>query len=98
VAFASLAFAQTPSTQPRPVDPAKRAAERIRALQKESEELAARERTLLVELRKLEVDRQLKSEEVTKHEHEAAEVEKKLAATAQRLNELRDALIAPRPR
>jgi septal ring factor EnvC (AmiA/AmiB activator) len=97
VAFASLAFAQTPSTQPRPVDPAKRAAERIRALQKESEELAARERTLLVELRKLEVDRQLKSEEVTKHEHEAAEVEKKLAATAQRLNELRQKADEQRP-
>ena len=73
VALTSLAFAQAPS-RPRPTDPAKRAADRIRALQRESEELAARERTLLVELRKLEIDRQLKAEEVTKYEREASDV------------------------
>src|SRR6476620_10847578 len=49
---------------------AKRAADRIRALQKESEALASQERTLLVELRKLEVDRELKTEELNNAERE----------------------------
>ena len=40
----------------------KRAAERLAALQKESEALVTQEQTLLVELRKLEVDRQIKVE------------------------------------
>lgn len=97
VAVASLAYAQAASSQPRPADPAKRAADRIRALQRESDELAARERTLLVELRKLEVDRQLKAEEVAKYEREAAIVERKLAATAKRLNELRQKADEQRP-
>ncbi len=62
-------------------DAAKRAEERMRALQREADELLARERTLLVELRKLEVDRQIKVEELAKFEREAAETERKLAAT-----------------
>ena len=48
----------------------KRAADRIRALQKESDALASQERTLLAELRKLEVDRELKSEELASAERE----------------------------
>jgi len=93
----SLAFGQGSVPQPRRPDPATRAADRIRALQRESDELAARERTLLVELRKLEVDRQLQAEEVTKYEREVADVEKKLAATAKRLNELRQKADEQRP-
>ena len=95
--LAGSAGAQSPSAQSRPVDPAKRAADRIRALQRESDELAARERTLLVELRKLEIDRQLKAEEVARYEREAAEVERKLAATAKRLGELRHKADEQRP-
>jgi septal ring factor EnvC (AmiA/AmiB activator) len=92
----AFAFAQSPAPA-RSADSAKRAADRIRALQRESDELAARERTLLVELRKLEVDRQLKAEELAKYEREAADVEKKLAATAKRLNELRQKADEQRP-
>ena len=97
LALTSFAFAQGSSAQPRSADPAKRAADRIRALQRESDELAARERTLLVELRKLEVDRQLKVEELGRYEREAADVERKLSATAKRLNELRQKADEQRP-
>ena len=70
-------------SQPAP-DPGKRAAERIRALQREADELLARERTLLEELRKLEIERQLKVEEVAKFDREAAETERKLAMASRR--------------
>jgi TolA-binding protein len=54
-------MAQAPAPDRKAADlAAQRAAERIRALQKESEALASQERTLLVELRKLEVERALK--------------------------------------
>lgn len=78
-------------------DPAKRAAERIKALQREADELLARERTLLDELRKLEVDRQLKVEELSKFEREAADTERKLASTAKRLERLRQTADQQRP-
>jgi murein hydrolase activator len=94
---------QTPAAQPpgappgTAVDTAKRAGERVRALQREAEELVARERTLLTELRKLEVDRQLRGEEVAKYEREAAETEGRLAVTASRLDQLKRAAEQQRP-
>src|SRR4030095_13879338 len=66
-----MAQAQAPATDQPAVDAAsKRAADRIRALQKESDSLASQERTLLVDLRKLEVDRELKSEELAAAERD----------------------------
>jgi murein hydrolase activator len=53
---------------------AQRAAERIRALQREADALAAEARTLLADLRKLEIDRALRVEEL-------AQVNAELAAT-----------------
>ena len=75
----------------------KRAAERIRALQREADDLLARERTLLVELRRLEVDRQLRAEEVSKFEREAADTERRLAATTKRHAALRQNADEQRP-
>lgn len=88
VAVATL-VAQSPSPQERAAAASKRAADRIRALQREADDLAARERTLLVELRKLEVERQLKVEELARLEREALETERKLAETAKRLDGLK---------
>lgn len=79
------------------VEASKRAADRIRALQREADELLARERTLLGELRKLEVERQLKVEEIATFEREAAETERKLGATAKRLETLKQTADAQRP-
>ena len=57
-----------------------RAADRIRALQREAEALASQENTLLSQLRKLEVERQLKSEEL-------AQIERDRTATRQQLDD-----------
>jgi septal ring factor EnvC (AmiA/AmiB activator) len=89
---------QAPPAQDRTTaDASKRAADRIRALQREADDLLARERTLLDELRKLEVERQLKVEELNKFEREAADTERKLAATSKRLAVLRQTADEQRP-
>src|SRR5689334_15715137 len=75
VAAVAALTAQTPAPDRSAADAAaQRAAERIRALQRESDSLAKQERTLLVELRKLEVERALRTEELTA-------VERQLQAT-----------------
>ncbi|HZB25870.1 MAG TPA: peptidoglycan DD-metalloendopeptidase family protein [Vicinamibacterales bacterium] len=85
------------AAQPAAPDPSKRAAERIRALQREADALLARERTLLDELRTLEIERQLKVEEVAKSDRAAAETERKLAVTTRRLAQLRQTADEQRP-
>src|SRR4051812_35499203 len=62
----------------------KRAAERLAVLQREAEALASQEQTLLVELRKLEVDRQIKAERLAAVEAEAAGVQHQLDANTAR--------------
>lgn len=74
-----------------------RAAERIRALQRESDELASQERTILVELRKLEVERELKTEQLKTTERDLAATQRKLAATINRAATLKDAADTERP-
>ena len=96
-ASATLA-AQAPAPAPDPnAAAAQRAAERIRALQKESEGLASQERSLLVDLRKLEVERELKSAELANVERELRETRAKVTATIARAAVLRDAADTERP-
>ena len=80
-AFATLAAQQAPAPSDREhLDAAaKRTAERLRALQREADALAAQERTLLVELRKLELDRQIAVETLGRIERDLAGTEKRLA-------------------
>ena len=59
---------------------ARRATQRIRALHAEAERLATQERTILTELRQLEIDRQLKAAEVTKLDSELLANESELKA------------------
>jgi septal ring factor EnvC (AmiA/AmiB activator) len=81
---ALAAQAQTP-TPPGPADAARqRAAERIRALQRESDALAKQERTLLVELRKLEVERALRTEELATIERDLKETKAQVETTSAR--------------
>ena len=75
----------------------KRAAERIRALQAESDALASQEKTLLVELRQLELERQLKIEELTQVERDTRALQATLTATAARADTLRKTVEAQRP-
>lgn len=93
-----LAQAQTPTTDQSAVDAAaKRAADRIRALQRESDSLASQERTLLVDLRKLEVDRQLKSEELGAAERDLQRAREQIAAASARAAALQNTAETERP-
>jgi septal ring factor EnvC (AmiA/AmiB activator) len=91
-------MAQAPAPERSAADAAaQRAAERIRALQRESEALASQERSLLVDLRKLEVERELKSAELASVERELRETRAKVEATIARAAVLRDAADTERP-
>lgn len=76
---------------------AERAARRIRALQAESDRLAAQSRTVFGELRKLEIDRALKQEELAKVDRELVRVTVDRDTTARRLEELEAVRIAGTP-
>ena len=53
---------------------AARAADRLKTLQREADQLASQERTLLTDLRRLEVERQIKAEELHRVDAEVAKV------------------------
>jgi septal ring factor EnvC (AmiA/AmiB activator) len=88
-AFA-VVFAQAPD-RARTEALARRATERLQALQREAERLAAQERTLLGDLRKLEIERQLRGEELKRLGLDAAKVEAESAATTARMQSLETA-------
>jgi septal ring factor EnvC (AmiA/AmiB activator) len=66
-------------------DLSRRAAERLKTLHDEAEQLAAQEKTVLGQLRKLEVQRQIKSEELRQAEADAVRVAGELSALDQQL-------------
>ena len=70
--------APPPADRERAAAVAKRAEERLRSLQREADALAAQERTILLELRKLEIDRQISREQLAKVERDRDEVQRKL--------------------
>jgi septal ring factor EnvC (AmiA/AmiB activator) len=94
---AGLAAAQTPAERNPAEAAAKRAADRLTALQRESEALSKQERTLLAELRKLEIDREIRVEELLKVQREAEEVRGKLDAAADRSQRLQGEAEKQRP-
>jgi murein hydrolase activator len=90
----SLALAGQDGPARRAQSPAERASERIRALQREAEALVAQESQLLVELRKLELERQMKIEElasIDKHQHDTSKQLNEAAARADALKKTADA-------
>ena len=74
-----------------------RAEQRIRELQLEADRLAAQTGTLLGELRKLHVEREIRAEAVTKADAELAVVTTALADTTTRVNALEAQRIAGTP-
>lgn len=87
--LAAPAQTQTPpSDRDRADAAARRTAQRLSALQKEADSLAVQERTLLVELRKLEVDRQIRVAELARIERERADTEARLRAAEARAADL----------
>ena len=93
----ALAGQGPPSDRARTEAATERAADRIRALQREAEALASQEKTLLVELRALEVERQLKTEELTAVEGSLRGTQAKLSATIASAAALRNAADTERP-
>jgi murein hydrolase activator len=66
----------------------KRAAARIASLQREADDLASRERTLVEELRRLEVDRDLRAAELSQRTRELQGIQAALDGTATRITAL----------
>src|SRR5215467_2575351 len=95
LAFGGVVAAQDATTQTQALQ--RRAAERLVSLQKEAESLAKQEQTLLVELRRLEVQREIKVEELAGVERQAADVGSKLADTTARAQALEATAERQRP-
>ena len=76
---------------------ARRAGERLQALQREAERLASEERTLLGDLRRLEVDRQLRIEELKQIDRDIAKASTDLEATNGRMQTLQQSERASLP-
>jgi septal ring factor EnvC (AmiA/AmiB activator) len=89
-------MAQTPAPR-KPTTPAQRAADRIRALQREAEALVAQESQLLVELRKLELERQIKVEQVADIDRRQRDTSHQLEDAAARADALKLIAEADRP-
>src|SRR5262245_1762431 len=86
--------AQTPR---KPQTPSERVNERIRSLQREAEALVSQESQLLVELRKLELERQIKVEELSTLERQQRDTSRQLEDAAARADALRLIADADRP-
>jgi murein hydrolase activator len=76
---------------------ARRATERILALQREAQELAAQERSLLIELRRLEVEQNLRTEQLRQIEADRQQVARELGNMGNRIDALEMKLLAARP-
>ena len=78
-------------------DARQRIDDRIRALQREGERLAGESRTVIGELRKLEVERDLRTEEARQAETAAADAQARLAAAREHLSALEQQRLAQLP-
>jgi murein hydrolase activator len=99
LALVPLAGSRGPvsAQQPAPATPAARAADRIIALRHEAEILAAEERTLLGDLRKLEIERDVRVEEARRLDAEAASVTARIDEATRQIGVLDQAIRAARP-
>ena len=76
---------------------AARASARMEALRREADQLASQERTLIGDLRRLELEREIKIEELRQLDAEASKVEHELTSIAERLTRLQAEDVAARP-
>ncbi len=95
----SAVAAQAPDAQDRTRadTAARRLSDRLRTLQQEADALAAQEQTILVELRKLEVARQIRVEELSRIGRDMQQTQKRLSDTTARAAALRQTADAQRP-
>ena len=97
VALPAIAQQPSPSERERAAAAARRTGDRLRTLQREADALAAQERTVLMELRKLEVDRQISIEQLGRIERDRADVQKTLDAAEARAAALAQTAAAQLP-
>jgi septal ring factor EnvC (AmiA/AmiB activator) len=76
---------------------ARRAADRLQALQREADRLASEERTVLGDLRTFELDRQIKAEELKRVDADAAKVQAELHQIGTRMDALQASARAELP-
>jgi septal ring factor EnvC (AmiA/AmiB activator) len=95
VGLCEPAAAQSPAEEAR--EQAARAAQRIQALQREADQLAAEARTVYGDLRQLEIARQVKTEELVRAEARLVELAAARDAAAVRLASLESARMAGSP-
>ena len=95
--FVTTLLALPPSGGAAPQSADQRVADRLRALQREADQLASREKTLLTELRKLEVERQIKTEELAAIETDLKKTQADLASAIARATALRERAESQRP-
>src|SRR3954453_14040000 len=86
--FSVVAGAQAPAERARTEALARRAADRLQALQREADRLASDERTVLGDLRKFELERQIKAEELKRVDADAAKLQAEFDATTARMEAL----------
>ena len=100
VAFLAVALGVAaqgrPWAQAQP-DPSKRLAERQLALEREAVSLERQEKTLLTELRKLEIERQLKTDELAAIDRDLKTTREQLATATARAKQLRETADAAQP-
>ena len=94
-ALAAVTAISLAAQQPDPVQ--KRAADRLVTLQKEAEALAREEQTLLVELRKLEVDREIKAAQLAAIDRQVDDVQAQIAEATDRAGTLQRQAEEQRP-
>ena len=93
----ATAAAQAPAERARTEALARRATERLQSLQREADRLASDERTLLGDLRKLEIERLIKAGERKRIDADAAKVQADLDQTAARMDTLQASARAELP-
>src|SRR5262245_22829009 len=93
----AVALAQAQTNRDKATAASQRAADRIRALQREAEALATQESALLVQLRKLEVERQLKTEELAQIERDRLDTQRRLDDASARAASLQKTAEAETP-
>src|SRR4051795_9273969 len=92
----ALASAQPPD-RARTEARARRATERLQALQHEADRLAAEERSLLNDVKKLEIERQIRGEEVKRLDADTAKLRGELGETVARMEALEQSSKAETP-
>lgn len=89
LALIAAATSGAPTAQERPADATRRVADRLAALRKEAASLSTQEKSILNDLRKLELERQIKTEELAGIDAELEQIQQQIADATARAEELR---------